>query len=107
MANHIMYFKSQTIFKHYELWHINHTALKSWAILCDIFSKYNRASAFNQSKIGNEHAANFQNKMYSKFEKIEGWIEKKFRFSRVKIVKSNKLEKTEELIAGCQEVKCL
>ena len=45
--------------------------------------------------------------MYSKFEKIEGWIEKKFRFSRVKIVKSNKIEKTEELIAGCQEVKCL
>ena len=26
---------------------------------------------FNQSEIGNEHVANFQNKMYIKFQKIQ------------------------------------
>ena len=34
------------------------------------FSRYNRTGAFNQSEIGNEHAANFQSKMYIKFQKI-------------------------------------
>ena len=34
------------------------------------FSNYNRTGAFNQSKIGNENTANFQNKLYSKFQKI-------------------------------------
>ena len=29
-----------------------------------------RTDVFDQSKIGNEHAANFQNKMYIKFQKI-------------------------------------
>ena len=32
--------------------------------------KYNRQGVFNQSEIGDEHAANFQNKMYIKFQKI-------------------------------------
>ena len=41
-----------------------------WLIICDFFSKYNTTGAFNQSEIGNEHATNFQNKMYSKFQKI-------------------------------------
>ena len=36
----------------------------------DIFSKYNRTGVFNQSDIGNEHAAIFLNKMYIKFQKI-------------------------------------
>ena len=31
----------------------------------------------------------------------------KLRFSKVKIVKPNKIEKIEELIAGYQEPKCL
>ena len=44
-------------------------ALPFWLIIYDFFSKYNRTRVFNQSEIGNEHAANFQNKMYSKFEK--------------------------------------
>ena len=35
----------------------------------DFFSKYNRAGIFDQSEIGNEHVANFQNKMYSKPQK--------------------------------------
>ena len=35
-----------------------------WLIACDFFLKYNRTGAFNQSAgVGNEHAANFQNKM--------------------------------------------
>ena len=38
-----------------------------WLIMCDFFSKYNRRGVFNESEIGNEHAANFQSKMYSKF----------------------------------------
>ena len=39
-------------------------------ITYDFFSKYNRTGVFNQSDIGNEHTANFQNKMYIKFQKI-------------------------------------
>ena len=41
-----------------------------WLIIYDFCSKYNRTGVFDQSKIGNEHAANFQNKMYIKFQKI-------------------------------------
>ena len=50
--------------------------------MCDFFSKYNRTGVFNHSEIGNEHAANFQNKMYSKIEKI--YKKKKFRLARSK-----------------------
>ena len=39
-------------------------------IIFDFFSKYNITGVFNQSEIGNEHTANFQNKMYIKFQKI-------------------------------------
>ena len=35
------------------------------------FSKYNRTGVFDQSEIRNEHAVNFQNKMYIKFQKIQ------------------------------------
>ena len=35
----------------------------------DFFSKCNRTGVFDQSKIENEHAANFQNKMYINFQK--------------------------------------
>ena len=56
------------------------------------FSNYNRTGAFNQSKIGNENVANFQNKLYSKFQKIQKQ-KKKFRFGGVKIAKLNKIEK--------------
>ena len=45
-------------------------ALRFWLIICDFFSKYNRIDVFNRSEIGNEYAANFQNKMDSKFQKI-------------------------------------
>ena len=45
-------------------------ALLFWLMIYDFFSKYNRTSVFNQSEIGNEHAANFQNKMYIKLQKI-------------------------------------
>ena len=58
MVNHMIFKKSDK-------------ALLFWLIIYDFFSKYNRTDVFNQSKIGNEHAANFQNKMYSKFHKIE------------------------------------
>ena len=34
-------------------------------------------------------------------------MEKKFRFGRVKIAKSNKIRKTEGLIAEYQEAECL
>ena len=55
-------------------------------IICDFFSQYNRTGVFNQSKIGNEHAANSQNKMHSKFQKI--WkYKRKFRFRGVKMEK--------------------
>ena len=46
-------------------------ALLFWLIICDFFSKYNKTGVFNQSEIGNEHATNVQNKMYSKFQKIQ------------------------------------
>ena len=49
MTNHIMYFKKSD----------------------DFFSKCNRSGVFNQSEIGNEHAANFENKMYIKFQNIK------------------------------------
>ena len=59
-------------------------ALLFWLIIYDFFSKYNRTGVFNQSEIGNEHAANFQNKMYIKFQKNKE-VQKKFRFGGVKI----------------------
>ena len=59
-------------------------ALLFWLIIYDFFSKYNRTGVFNQSEIGNEHAANFQNKMYIKFQKNKE-VKKKFRFGGVKI----------------------
>ena len=40
-------------------------ALHFWLIMFDFFLKYNRTGVFNQSKIGNEDAAKFQNKMHS------------------------------------------
>ena len=59
-------------------------------------SKYNRTGVFDQSKIGNEHAENFQNKMYLvNFRKYRS--RKKFWIGRVKIAKSKKIKKTEEL----------
>ena len=42
-------------------------ALLIWLIIYDFFSKYNRTGIFGQSKIGHEHAANFENKIYIKF----------------------------------------
>ena len=59
-------------------------ALLFWLIIYDFFSKYNRTGVFNQSEIGNEHAANFQNKMFIKFQKNKE-VKKKFRFGGVKI----------------------
>ena len=61
-------------------------ALLIWLIIYDFFSKYNRTGIFGQSKIGNEQAANFRNKMCIQFQKyIE--VEKKFSFGGVKIGK--------------------
>ena len=45
-------------------------ALLLWLIILDFFSIYNGIDVFDQSKIGNEHAANFQNTMFIKFQKI-------------------------------------
>ena len=59
-------------------------ALLFWLIIYDLFWKYCRTGVFNQSEIGNEHAANFQNKMYIKFQKNKE-VQKKFRFGGVKI----------------------
>ena len=41
-----------------------------WLIVYDFFSEYNRTGVFDQSKIANEHATKFQNKMYIKFQKL-------------------------------------
>ena len=71
MTNHTMYFKKPEDF--WSLWLIYmifKNALLFWLIIYDFFSKYNRTAVFDQSKIGDEHAANFQNKMYIKFQKI-------------------------------------
>ena len=74
MANHIVYFKKSDDF--WALWLIIHLFKKSdnvllfSLIICDFFSKYNRAVVFNQLEIRNEHAANFQYKMHIKFKKI-------------------------------------
>ena len=71
MTNHKIYFKKLDDF--WTLWLIYmifKNALLYWLIIYDFFSKYNRTGVFDQSKIGNEHAANFQNKMYIKFQKI-------------------------------------
>ena len=38
-------------------------------IIYNFFWKYNRTGVFNQSEIGNEQAAHFQNKMDIKFQK--------------------------------------
>ena len=66
MTNHIVYFKKSDDF--WALWLIcmvfKDNALLFWLIIYDFFSKHNRTGVFNQSDIGNEHAANFQNKMY-------------------------------------------
>ena len=43
--------------------------------------------------------------MYSKFRKYRN--RKKFRFGGVKMAKSNKIGKTEELIAGYKEAECV
>ena len=61
-----------------------HNAPLFWLITYDFFSKYNRKGVFNQSEIGNEYTANFQNKMYIS-DIIE--VEKKFRIGEVKIDK--------------------
>ena len=45
-------------------------ALFFWLIISDFFSKYNGTGVFNQPEIGNKPAANFQNEMYIKFQKI-------------------------------------
>ena len=58
-------------------------ALLFWLIICDFFSKYNRAGVFNQSEIGNEHSSYFQHKIYSKFQKVRS--RKKFKFGGAKI----------------------
>ena len=47
-------------------------ALLFWLIICDFFSQYNGVVVFNQSKTGNDHAANFQNKMIGNFRKYKG-----------------------------------
>ena len=47
----------------------SNNALLFWLIICDFFSKYNRASAFNQSEIGNGHTANFHKKRKKKKKK--------------------------------------
>ena len=44
-------------------------ALLFWLIIHDFFSKYSRTGVFDQSKIENEHAANFQNKFILNFRK--------------------------------------
>ena len=70
MTNHTIYFKKLDDF--WTLWLIYmifKNALLYWLIIYDFFSKYNRTGVFDQSKIGNEHAANFQSKMYIKFQK--------------------------------------
>ena len=76
MINHIIYFKKSDDFWALRL--IIYDFLKkvrqccTFLInLCDFFSNFNRVGAFNQSKIGNEDAASFQNKMDSKFQKRE------------------------------------
>ena len=45
-------------------------ALLFWLTIYDFFSKYNRTSVFKQLEIENEQAANFQNKIFIKFQKI-------------------------------------
>ena len=47
----------------------------------------------------------FKTKCVVNFRKYRS--RKKFRFDGVKMVKSNKIEKNEKLIAGYQEVECL
>ena len=63
-------------------------------------------SLFNQSETENEHAANFQNKMDIKFQEIQKQ-KKSLGLVEQKLVKLNKTEKTEELIAEYQEVESL
>ena len=61
-------------------------ALLFWLTIYDFFLKYNRTVVFDQSEIGNEHAANFREKCTVYFRSIE--VEKKFRFGGVKMAKS-------------------
>ena len=44
-------------------------ALLFWLTIYDFFLKYNRTVVFDQSEIGNEHAANFREKCNSIFQK--------------------------------------
>ena len=67
-------------------------ALLFWLIIYDFFSKYNRTGVFNQSGIGTEHAANFQSKMYNKFQKIQKQ-KKSLDLVEQKLVRLNKIEK--------------
>ena len=63
-------------------------ALLFWLIIYDFFSKHNRTGVFDQSKIGNEHAANvqmFKTKCILNFRKYRSG--KKDRFGGVKIGK--------------------
>ena len=95
MINHILqiivYFKIIVYF--WALWLIiydyfkkSDNALLSWLIIYDFFSKYNRTGVFDQSKIGKEHASNFQNNIcILNFRKYRS--RKKFRFGGVKIGK--------------------
>ena len=47
----------------------------------------------------------FKTKSMINFRKYKS--KKKFRFGRLKMAKSNKIEKTEQLITGYQEAECL
>ena len=57
------------------------------------FSNCNGAGIFKKSEIGNEHGANFQRKSQVQQISKNVEVEKKFIFGRVKILKSNKIQK--------------
>ena len=70
----------------YDFFEKSDNALLSCLIIYGFFSKYNRTGVSDQSKIGNEHAANFQNNIYIlNFRKYRS--RKKFRIGGVKIGK--------------------
>ena len=46
-------------------------ALLFLLIICDFFSKYNRKVFLTNQKLEKKHYTNFQNKIYSKFQKIK------------------------------------
>ena len=67
-------------------------------IICDFFSKYNRAGVFNQSEIWNQHAPNFQKENVCQIsEKYK--LKKSLDLAEQKLLKLNKIEKTEKMIA--------